>query len=84
MPRPISSPSEPVDTVPICTTWPSPSFMMEPLPKARSIWLSAASKALVLSMPPPSTTRNEFVMPTISQSRAPGQCRDHRAVAIEQ
>src|SRR5258705_6842568 len=37
---------------------PLPSFMIEPLPKFRSIWDSAASSALVLSMEAPSITRN--------------------------
>jgi hypothetical protein len=37
-----------------------PSRMIEPLPKARSIWLSAASSAFLLSTEPSSTRRNEF------------------------
>src|SRR5947207_876197 len=35
-----------------------PSFMIEPLPKARSIWVSAASRAFDLSMDELSTTRS--------------------------
>src|SRR5881628_3156067 len=34
-----------------------PSFMTEPLPNWRSIWESAADRALVLSMEDPSTIR---------------------------
>src|SRR5216683_5172273 len=34
-----------------------PSFITEPLPNWRSIWESAAAKALVLSMEDPSTIR---------------------------
>src|SRR5688500_9437979 len=51
-PSAMSRPSEPVEMVAISTTLPSrPSRMIEPLPKARSIWLSAASSAFVLSIP---------------------------------
>src|SRR5215203_6133565 len=54
----MSRPSEPVDTVSISTGfWPLPSRMMDPLPKARSIWDRAASRAFVLSMDEPSTRR---------------------------
>src|SRR3954451_7206718 len=57
-PSAMSSPSEPVDTVSISTGfWPLPSRMIDPLPKARSIWDSAASRAFVLSMDEPSTSR---------------------------
>jgi len=46
----MSSPSEPVDTDSISTTLPAwPSFITEPLPKARSICASAASSALAFS-----------------------------------
>src|SRR3954447_11643420 len=57
-PSAMSSPSEPVDTVSISTGfWPLPSRMIDPLPKARSIWDRAASRAFVLSMDEPSTRR---------------------------
>src|ERR1700716_1252808 len=60
MPSAISSPSEPVGTVSTSMVLLFlPSRMIEPLPKARSIWESAASSAFVLSiMLAPSTTRN--------------------------
>src|SRR3954471_5246184 len=38
-----------------------PSRMIEPLPKLRSIWESAASRAFDLSMEEPSTTRSAAV-----------------------
>src|SRR4051794_21690890 len=38
-----------------------PSFITEPLPNWRSIWESAAAKALVLSMEDPSTIRRAVV-----------------------
>src|SRR5215475_11507166 len=54
----MSSPSEPVEIVSISMAFSFlPSFMIEPLPKARSIWLSAASRAFDLSMDEPSTRR---------------------------
>src|SRR3954466_11607303 len=59
----MSSPSEPVDTVSISIDLSFlPSFMIEPLPKARSIWVSAASRALDLSMDELSTTRSAAVI----------------------
>src|SRR5712691_11164995 len=59
MPSAISSPREPVEIDSISIGLPPlPSRMIEPLPNARSIWDSAASSALVLSIPPPSTTRS--------------------------
>src|SRR5262245_59944732 len=55
----MSSPSEPVETVSTSIDLPLlPSFMIEPLPKLRSIWDSAASSALDLSMDDPSITRS--------------------------
>ena len=58
MPSAMSSPSEPVETVSMSMALAFlPSFMIEPLPKARSIWDSAASSALDLSIEAPSTTR---------------------------
>ena len=57
MPSAMSRPSEPVeiDSISSASRW--PSFMIEPLPKARSICASAASSALFLfSMPSFSTT----------------------------
>src|SRR5271169_5373209 len=57
----MSRPSEPLEMVSISTGLPPlPSRMIEPLPKARSICDSAASSAFVLSIAPPSTTRNVF------------------------
>src|SRR5215467_5730630 len=54
----MSSPSEPVEIVSISIAFSFlPSFMIEPLPKARSIWVSAASRAFDLSMDEPSTRR---------------------------
>src|ERR1051325_9909782 len=54
----MSRPSEPVETVSMSIVLSFlPSFMMEPLPKARSIWVSAASRAFDLSMDEPSTRR---------------------------
>ena len=50
MPSAMSRPSEPVDTEGITSaTPPLPSFITEPLPKARSIWAIAASSARCLS-----------------------------------
>ena len=55
--------SEPLEMVSISTGLPPlPSRMIEPLPKARSIWESAASSAFDLSITPPSTTRNALAM----------------------
>src|SRR6478735_3817916 len=61
MPSAMSSPSEPVETTSISIDRSFlPSFMIEPLPKFRSIWDSATSSALDLSLSIefPSTTRN--------------------------
>jgi hypothetical protein len=53
MPSAMSSDSEPVGMASISSAfWPTPSRMIEPLPKARSIWLIADSNALFLSIPP--------------------------------
>src|SRR5262249_51137086 len=58
MPSAMSSPSEPVDTVSTSIERSFlPSFITEPLPNWRSIWESAADRALVLSMEDPSTIR---------------------------
>ena len=58
-PSAMSRPSEPVDIVSISTGfWSLPSRMIEPLPNARSICASAASRAFVLSMDEPSTRRS--------------------------
>src|ERR1043165_2756364 len=55
----MSRPSEPVETVSISIDLSFlPSFMIEPLPNARSIWVSAASRAFDLSMELLSTTRS--------------------------
>src|SRR6185312_13935364 len=58
MPSAISSPSEPEEIASISMVLSFlPSFMIEPLPNWRSIWLSAADRAFDLSMEFPSTTR---------------------------
>src|SRR5271154_4683042 len=54
----MSSPSEPEDIVSISIERSFlPSFITEPLPNWRSIWDSAADRALLLSMEEPSTIR---------------------------
>src|SRR5689334_4796383 len=54
----MSSPSDPDDTVSISIERSFlPSFITEPLPNWRSIWDSAADRALDLSMEDPSTIR---------------------------
>src|SRR6201997_1944524 len=59
MPSAMSRPSEPVETVSTSIEWLFlPSFMIEPLPKLRSICESAASRAFDLSMDNPSTRRS--------------------------
>src|SRR5262252_8842102 len=68
MPSAISRPSEPVETASTSIGLPPlPSRMIEPLPNARSIWDSAASSALFLSIPPPSTTRSALsvILPSL-------------------
>src|SRR5436853_4028986 len=55
----MSRPSEPVETVSTSIDLLFlPSRMIEPLPKLRSIWESAASRAFDLSMEEPSTRRS--------------------------
>src|SRR5437899_3576088 len=59
MPSAMSRPSEPVETVSTSIDLLFlPSRMIEPLPKLRSIWESAASRAFDLSMDEPSTRRS--------------------------
>src|SRR5580704_4960904 len=59
MPSAISRPSEPVETTSMSIDLSFlPSRMIEPLPKLRSIWESAASRAFDLSMDDPSTRRS--------------------------
>src|SRR5437899_5405817 len=59
----MSRPSEPVETVSTSIDLSFlPSRMIEPLPKLRSIWASAASRAFDLSMEEPSTRRNAVVV----------------------
>src|ERR1700674_1291882 len=54
----MSSPSEPEEMVSMSMERSFlPSFITEPLPNWRSIWESAADRALVLSMEDPSTIR---------------------------
>src|ERR1700693_191684 len=58
----MSSPSEPEEM--LCVSIERsflPSFITEPLPNWRSIWESAADRALVLSMEDPSTIRRAVV-----------------------
>src|SRR5215468_8614475 len=63
MPSAISRPSEPVETVSTSIDLSFlPSRMIEPLPKLRSIWESAASRAFDLSIEEPSTRRNAVVV----------------------
>src|SRR5215469_6353437 len=58
MPSAMSSPSEPEDTVSTSIERSFlPSFITLPLPNWRSIWDSAADRALLLSMEDPSTIR---------------------------
>src|SRR6185437_10247341 len=57
-PSAMSSPSEPDEIVSMSIERSFlPSFITEPLPNWRSIWESAADRALVLSMEEPSTIR---------------------------
>src|SRR5271154_748672 len=59
MPSAISRPSEPVETTSMSIDLSFlPSRMIEPLPKLRSIWESAASRAFDLSIDDPSTRRS--------------------------
>src|SRR5215472_5467898 len=59
----MSRPSEPVETVSTSIDLSFlPSRMIEPLPKLRSIWESAASRAFDLSIEEPSTRRNAVVV----------------------
>src|SRR5215475_3139962 len=63
MPSAMSRPSEPVETVSTSIDLSFlPSRMIEPLPKVRSIWESAASRAFDLSMDEPSMRRNAVVI----------------------
>ena len=63
MPSAMSSPSEPVETTSMSIDLSFlPSFMIEPLPKFRSIWDSAASSALDLSL--------SIVIPSITRRLA--------------
>jgi hypothetical protein len=58
MPSAISRPREPDDTASTSIERSFlPSFITDPLPNWRSIWESAADRALVLSMDDPSTIR---------------------------
>src|SRR5215470_2179805 len=58
MPSAMSSPSDPDDTVSTSIERSFlPSFITLPLPNWRSIWDSAAERALLLSMEDPSTIR---------------------------
>src|SRR5579863_3834307 len=66
MPSAISSPSEPVETTSTSIAASrDPSFIIEPLPNARSIWPSAASNARCLSIVSLSRRRNTgwFISP---------------------
>src|SRR5580698_10535952 len=64
MPSAISRPREPVETTSMSIDSSFlPSRMIEPLPKLRSIWESAASRAFVLSMDDPSTRRSAAPAP---------------------
>src|SRR6185436_12962419 len=81
-PSAISSPSEPEETVSMSIERSFlPSFITDPLPNWRSIWESAADRALVLSMEDPSTIRRAVAdiirAPYGGDSRA-GQTGDGR------
>src|SRR5437660_11980614 len=81
-PSAISSPSEPEEIVSMSIERSFlPSFITEPLPNWRSIWESAADRALVLSMEDPSTIRRAVAdiirAPYGGDSRA-GQKGRHR------
>src|SRR3984893_6088598 len=59
MPRAMSRPSEPVEMTSLSVAASrEPSFMIEPLPNARSIWPRAASRAFCLSIVSLSNNRN--------------------------
>src|SRR3981189_2779663 len=80
MPSAISRPSEPVETVSTSTFLSLlPSRMIEPLPKLRSLWESAASRAFDLSMDDePSTTRSAdwvIAAPPYDQDSVDRQCK---------
>src|SRR3954451_23046608 len=63
MPSAISRLSEPVETVSTSMDLPPlPSRMIEPLPKLRSIWESACSRAFDLSTENPSTIRSAMLI----------------------
>src|SRR5580658_2887763 len=76
----MSRPSDPVDTTSTSITASrEPSFMIEPLPNARSIWPSAASNARCLSIVSLSKRRNTgwFISPLrYSTARTAAQTRD--------
>src|SRR5437016_12827039 len=60
-----------------------PSFMIEPLPKARSIWVSAASRAFDLSMDGLSTTRRAAgLMITLHMAKDSGADKRPLAAAL--
>src|ERR1700722_5425964 len=82
MPSAMSRPSEPVETVSTSRFLSLlPSRMIEPLPKLRSIWESAASRAFDLSMDEePSTTRSAvcdwaIAAPPYDQDSVDRQCK---------
>src|SRR6516165_6876185 len=71
MPSAISRPSEPVEITSVSAAAScEPSFIIEPLPKARSIWPSAASKARCLSIASLSKRRNAvcIILPPLFHS----------------
>src|ERR1700722_4528020 len=82
MPSAMSRPSEPVEITSLSVAASrEPSFMIEPLPNARSIWPSAASRAFCLSTVSLSNRRNAVAdisrTPLISQGPQgcnEGQC----------
>src|SRR4051812_35845499 len=83
----MSSPSEPDEMVSTSMERSFlPSFMTEPLPNWRSIWESAADRALVLSMEDPSTIRRAvadiFGAPYGGDSRA-GQTGEGKPEVME-
>ena len=81
MPRAMSSPSEPVEIASTSMMRSlAPSRMIEPLPKFLSIWASAASSALCLSISAPSTIRSDglhWVNPNTKRLRVSTRIRNH-------
>src|SRR6516162_10725321 len=77
----MSRPSEPVETVSTSIDLSFlPSRMIEPLPKLRSIWESAASRAFDLSIGEPSTRRSAVA---IAPTPYDGESQDRQRMVRE-